>query len=58
MSTCFAIVLVDKRKEGEGTSCFAYMKLVPSTPASAMGLWNGTDREDFWRNFSGPGNTF
>lgn len=29
MSTCFAIVLVDKRKEGEGTSCYAYLKLVP-----------------------------
>lgn len=40
MSTCFAIVLVDKRKEGEGTSCSAYMKLIPNTPTNAMGLWN------------------
>lgn len=54
MSTRSAIVLVDKRKEGKGTSCSAYMKLLPSKPADAMALQNRTDLG----NILGAGNTF
>lgn len=36
MSTTFAIVLMDKRKEGKGTRHSAYMKLIPSNTADAM----------------------